>query len=282
MSDSLRTDRQRALDAPDADREAKIEHLLLGGLDHYFAAQYDQAINVWTRALFLDRSHARARAYIERARSALAERQRESEELMHTGLAAFERGDGGEARRLLQAAIADGAPADQALAVLDRLNRLETSAPGRLPAQPSGERRRLAPARISGPPRRSVGMALALVMTVVVAGAGYVAIAENRVGWRGWMPFGDAPAAGAAGLPPRNTELPLPRRGEAALTRARALVASGRLRDAVTALDAVRVTDAQKGAADQLRSDIQRQLLALAAPATPSPAGGQRLDRRAP
>ena len=126
MSDPLRTDRSRALDAAsDADRDAKIEQLLLVGLDHYFAAQYDHAINVWTRALFLDRSHARARAYIERARSALAERQRESEELLQTGVAAFERGDGGEARRLLQAAIDGGAPSDEALAVLERLNRLE-------------------------------------------------------------------------------------------------------------------------------------------------------------
>jgi hypothetical protein len=32
----------------------------LAGLDHYFAAQYDFAIQVWTRVLFLDRSHARA------------------------------------------------------------------------------------------------------------------------------------------------------------------------------------------------------------------------------
>ncbi len=103
----------------------KIEQLLLVGLDHYFAAQYEQAINVWTRALFLDRSHARARAYIERARSALAERQRESEELLHDGVAAFQRGDGDEARRLLQAAIDSGAPSDEALAVLDRLDRLE-------------------------------------------------------------------------------------------------------------------------------------------------------------
>ena len=88
--------------ASHVDREAKIEQLLLAGLDHYFAGQYDQAINIWTRALFLDRSHARARAYIERARSALAERQRQSEELLQTGVAAFHRGDGEEARRLLQ------------------------------------------------------------------------------------------------------------------------------------------------------------------------------------
>ena len=61
-----------------AERDAKIEQLLLAGLDQYFAGQYDQAITVWTRALFIDRSHARARAYIERARSAQAERQRDA------------------------------------------------------------------------------------------------------------------------------------------------------------------------------------------------------------
>src|SRR5882724_13009585 len=118
MSDPLRTDGSRALAAaPEADRDAKIEQLLLVGLDHYFAALYDQAIHVWTRVLFLDRSHARARAYIERARSALAERQRESEELLHSGVAAFDRGEGSEARRLLLAAMSQGAPSDQALAI---------------------------------------------------------------------------------------------------------------------------------------------------------------------
>src|SRR5438046_4293725 len=128
MSDPLRTDGTRARDgAPAPDRDAKIEQLLLVGLDHYFAACYELAINVWTRALFLDRSHARARAYIERARSALGERQRESEELLHNGVAAFDRGEGGEARRLLQAAIERGAPSEQALAVLERINRLETT-----------------------------------------------------------------------------------------------------------------------------------------------------------
>src|SRR5437764_3851648 len=127
MSDPLRTDGSRALEgASDADRDAKIEQLLLSGLDHYFAAQYEQAINIWTRALFLDRSHARARAYIDRARSALAERQRQCEELLQTGVAAFHRGDAEEARRLLQAAIEAGAPPEDALAFLDRLNRLDS------------------------------------------------------------------------------------------------------------------------------------------------------------
>jgi len=44
MSDPLRTDGSRAPDArSDADRDAKIEQLLLVGLDHYFAGQHEQA-----------------------------------------------------------------------------------------------------------------------------------------------------------------------------------------------------------------------------------------------
>src|SRR5580704_19569172 len=106
MSDSFRTDGSRALEGvSDADRDAKIEQLLLSGLDHYFAARYEQAINVWTRALFFDRSHPRARAYIDRARSALAEQQRETEELLHAGVAAISRGEAAEAMRLLRAAV---------------------------------------------------------------------------------------------------------------------------------------------------------------------------------
>src|SRR5437868_13862396 len=111
--------------ASETGRETRIEELLLAGLDHYFNGQHELAINVWTRVLFLDRSHARARAYIERARSAQAERQRESEELLQNGVSAFQRGDGDEARRLLEAAIEGGAPSEEALVVLERLNRLE-------------------------------------------------------------------------------------------------------------------------------------------------------------
>src|SRR5437660_5291697 len=86
-------------------RESRIEELLLAGLDHYFSGQHELAISVWTRVLFFDRSHPRARAYIERARGAIAERQREGEELLQTGMAAFERGDTAQARELLTAAV---------------------------------------------------------------------------------------------------------------------------------------------------------------------------------
>src|SRR5260221_7450078 len=150
MSEPYRSD-IADVDAPasGADRDAKIEQLLLVGLDHYFANSYELAINVWTRVLFLDRSHARARAYIERARSAQAERQRESEELLQNGVSAFHRGDGDEARRLLAAAIEGGAPSDEALVVLERLNRLEMAvAPESVLTATRGDR-----ARASGAPR---------------------------------------------------------------------------------------------------------------------------------
>src|SRR5512144_3115417 len=113
MADFLPHDDDRA---ERRDRTARIEELLLAGLDYYFAGEHERAINVWTRVLFLDRGHARARAYIERARSALAERQRESEELIQRGMAAFDQGDSAGARELLSAAIARGGPHDVAFA----------------------------------------------------------------------------------------------------------------------------------------------------------------------
>jgi len=53
----------------------------------------------------------------------------------------------------------------------------------------------------------------------------------------------------------------VPTAGEIALAGARNLVARGDLRAALSALEKVRPTDPQKGAADRLRADVQRQLL---------------------
>src|SRR4029434_7485694 len=101
MTEPVRTPNASDRSLSDAEREARIEELLLSGLDRYFGGRYEQAINIWTRVAFLERRHGRARAYIERARSALAERQRESEELTHNGIAAYEAGDLQTARDLL-------------------------------------------------------------------------------------------------------------------------------------------------------------------------------------
>ena len=284
MSESPRSEsapaRDTATSPSDGDRDAKIEQLLLVGLDHYFATQYQEAINVWTRALFLDRSHPRARAYIERARSALAERQRQSEELLHHGVDAFHRGEGDEARRLLQAAIDGGAPSDEALAVLERLNRLDAS-PGAAPSVQSAPRRERAPeAPVSAEPAaRSLRrwIALASIAVVIVAVGGFATLSPGTgVDWQAWLPFDTLSRPASTPAPARETMLALPRRGEIALGRARQLAATGHLHEALGLLDSVRSTDAQRPDADRLRADIQRQILALTPPTPDKPDPGRR------
>jgi hypothetical protein len=73
----------------------------------------------------------------------------------------------------------------------------------------------------------------------------------------------------------------LPRRGETALARARALASSGRLSGALAALDAVKPTDAEKVEADRLKAEIQKQLITLAAvpPAPARPAQSAPVSR---
>jgi tetratricopeptide (TPR) repeat protein len=271
MSDSLRNGDSRTIEgASDAERNAKIEQLLIAGLDHYFAARYEQAINVWTRALFFDRGHPRARAYIDRARSALAERQRESEELLQRGVAAFRDGDRDEAKRLLQAALDSGAPPDEALPLLDRLHRegeagLSVSGgPQRavsIASTPFSSRSRLASAARSEPAfSKSGALIVGGLLLAVLLGLSLYAL-RATVSTEGSTNPPDAPVGAPFAPASRDVALPLPRRGEMALDRARALAADGHLHEALTALDMIRPTDPQKPEADRVRSDIQHQLL---------------------
>jgi tetratricopeptide (TPR) repeat protein len=288
ISDPLRTEPARIHDAESAaGRDAKIEQLLLVGLDHYFAADYELAINVWTRALFIDRSHARARAYIERARSALAERQRESEELLQKGVAAFSRGEGDEARRLLQAAIDGGAPSEEALTLLDRMNRFEAAPPPVAIVRADRRTREEAAPAERHPSRSMAGLIAFLLLGAAIVGLATFAASRDRIEWRAFVALVESAGRVAAPAPPpaapviREAPLPLPRRGETILARARALAASGHLRDALALAESIRATDPQKFEADRLRADIQRQLLALTeVPILAAP--GEQASRRVP
>ena len=118
MTDPTRGEDQAPESLSDVERQSRIEQLLVSGLDEYFAGRLDHAINVWTRVLFLDRTSDRARAYIDRARRAQAEKQRETEALVHQGLQAFDAGEVEQARTLLTSALEHGAPHEQTLPVL--------------------------------------------------------------------------------------------------------------------------------------------------------------------
>jgi hypothetical protein len=261
MTDPLRTDHlPDAGEVPERERDARVDELLLAGLDHYFVGQHELAVSVWTRVLFLDRGHARAKAYIDRARSAIAERQREGDELLHTGAAAFDRGDAGAARTLLTSAVERGTHREEALVLLERINRFEPT--------------RVRPARSLAPPPadplpepsaadRSGSSRAAWIATGVLAGlatAGVVAwIALTRPDWLPLNPAAIAPRTAVAEEP-----LPVPSPSEAWVSRAHVLYEHGRLRDALGVLDAVSDSGPLKREADELRAAIQRRLLEAA------------------
>ena len=112
--------RDLADDAEGADRESRVEQLLLAGLDQYFAGQYEQAIDVWTRVAFLDRRNSRAKAYIDRARGLVAEQQREVEALVQEGVAAYQAGDLANAKTLLTRAVRLTVPMQWPLPLMSR------------------------------------------------------------------------------------------------------------------------------------------------------------------
>jgi thioredoxin-like negative regulator of GroEL len=283
MSEPLRTEPSRTPEpASRAERDAKIEQLLLDGLDRYFAGQYEQAINVWTRALFLDRNHARARAYIDRARGAQAERQRESEALLHDAAAAIQRGDAAEARRLITAASTRSEVSDELPALVERLERLERSTTPYLPLPDASEPPRLT-LDDSPAPRAPLSWVVLAGLVLVIVAAGLLAAGAARPEWNALVDRSLSRSAArvpaAAPSPRESAPLPLPRRSEAALARARMLVSGGKLRDALTLLASIRPTDPERAEADRLRAEIQHQLIAIgppaAAPAAP-PDGAAR------
>ena len=264
MTDPRRSDTLRPDDGrPDLDRDGKIDELLLAGLEHYFGGRHQEAINVWGRVLFLDRGHARARAYIDRARGALAERQRKTEELVHEGVAALDRGDGRAARRVLASAVENGDPHDLAHADLDRLDRLaapptspgQAPGPARRPATPDDLATRRLLAQAPRPVRVWPILAAAVMIGAVILFAASRDLLKPLVD-REWR---QPPAGAAVSLAPEPVVAPRP--AEVALARARELFRSGHLKTALAVLDRVSVADALAPEALRLRADVQRMLL---------------------
>ena len=169
-------------------------------------------------------NHATARAYIERARSALSERQREGDELLHAGAAALGRGDRLAARQLLTSAIERGANGEDALALLHRLDRLEAA------------------------------------VSPIVAGVLIAALVGTYL-WLAADPL-DLTAAQVTSPQVAEDPLPVPAACEIRLLRARDLYAKGRLREAAALLEAGDPDERHRASMDELRGTIQRQLLA--------------------
>jgi tetratricopeptide (TPR) repeat protein len=235
------------------DRDSRAEALLVEGLDRYFAGRYDDAIHIWTRVLFLDRSHARARAYIDRARTAVAEGQRRAEEMLQTTGDLIAAGDTHRARVLLSKVVGTMADDERAAALRVLLERVERAGVGG-----AAGRQAIVDAVRVRPHAASTGRSVAWY----AAGGGVIALALFAMAMTGWSGWTNAPAP----LPSVRTfvELPALSTSEAAIVRARTLYARGRLAEALRALDRVDPDSANRTLADGLRVEIQQVLLAAA------------------
>jgi len=274
MSEPLRTPADPA-PASEAERDALIEKLLLAGLDQYFDGRYEEAVNVWTRVAFLERGHGRARAYIERARGALAERQREADELLHRGIEAYDAGDMQAARDLLTRAVADGGANETAQVFLQRLGRLERADaspsstinephlwPARSPRAESPSVRRPVP-RSDAVTRPSTNWIATITVCAVVA-ASILFAAQPIASWLGERPIAAPPAESRPAEP-----VPIVRVSEMRLARAMELHRNGRLHDALRLLEDVGAADPLRPQADRLAAAVQHDLLILAPDAAP-------------
>jgi len=241
-------------------RDGQIDALLDEGLDRYFAGRYEDAIHLWTRVLFFDRSHARARAYIERARTSLSEIQRRSDELLQASRDLLEQGETDAARRLLAEAVAGSGDDVQASTLLVRLERMERVRA--LTGALETELPATAPAR-RGDWTAAPWLVLWVGLPILVIAGVIVVVQSGRL----TQDSTDAalvatrPGAPVVTVPAR---LPVLSSSEVALVRARTAVAHDRLSDALVALDRVDADSPERPAADQLRIDIQQLLMASA------------------
>ena len=245
-------------------RDSQAEALLVDGLDRYFDGRYEDAIHLWTRVLFLDRAHSRARAYIDRARTALAEQQRRAEEMLERSRDLLDRGQTDAARHMLAEAVASSGDDERAAALRLRLERVERAhAPrstGRLPivaapeVLPGWSWRRRSPA---------------MIIAAVVAASALIVLTATSPAGRDWMGFGAAVETLESSTTPAT--LAVLSISEAALVRARTLYGRGRLAEALQSLDRVDDDSPVRQEASALRVEIQRLLLAGSQEHGPSP-----------
>lgn len=245
-----------------ADTDGRIDALLVSGLDAYLRGDFESAIHIWTRVLFLDRDHGRARAYIERARSALAEGQRRTDLLAAEGVDTFERGEVERARALFTEVLSADASHDVALGMLSRLERI---APG-MPAAAAGGRNGggdTTPRLELAGDRPVTGFAgRAWAVWLVVGGVLLAALAFGPAAALRPTAWGGTSTA-IAPIPDSLTVLPEPRVSDGALRRCRSLVEVGRVHDALAECGRIGPGDVRRAEADALVARIQRELLAV-------------------
>jgi hypothetical protein len=223
------------------DQAARIEQLLMAGLDEYFAGRHDRAVQVWSRVFFLDRTNARARAYIERARGAVAERQRLAEAAVAAGEGEPSRMRDDDVHAALPETRAPGRDGEGLLVVSGALAaRLAPPVPR--PADALG-----VPPAITRPARIAHALLVAAAGVLLFV-AGYTVAARDRLAE--WV-SGVSVRSGALADEPVHAS-------ETALNEARQALAARRYDDARRALARIAAADPLRRQADELAAELQR------------------------
>lgn len=243
-----------------ADRDSRTEALLVEGLDRYFAGQYEEAIHIWTRVLFLDRNHARARAYIDRARTTLAERHRQSEEMLEASHDLLEQGRTEAARHLLTEAVATMGDDEKAAALRVKLERLERLESAHLRRRASDRPNAGVPAT-PRPAWRSRGRSVGALLVGTAAIAVVLVALGTRPSVSDWLGLRSSTEQLTVSTVTSKWPTALSS-ADVAFVRARNLYSRGRLAEALQALDRVDPDGPARLAADELRIEIQQLLLA--------------------
>ena len=196
-------------------------------------------MQVWSRVFFLDRANARARAYIERARSAVAERQRVAEATA-AAAADVHRGWAAEARPAEARLIADPGVLVVSGALAARLAPPQTA-----PEADPADRGDVGPTAATRRAKVAHGLLVAAAGVLLFV-AGYTVAARDRI-----FVF-------VSGVSSRRAPAANARASEVALHDARQAFDARRYDDARRALARIPAGDPLRPAADVLVAQIQR------------------------
>jgi hypothetical protein len=191
-------------------------------------------------------------------------------------VAAFQRGEFETARGLLRSAVESGAATEEALALLERLNRLEAAGVRqdiRSPHRKAPEAGR-PEAEARGRDRSWLGWIAAGVVLGIASAAVTIGVLWTR--GEQWLPL-DSGTATESSARTRDDSLPIPSASGVSLARAQAQYERGHLHEALLALQAIGPGDPLIADADRLKAGIQLKLLESArAGQFSAPAGSSR------
>ena len=262
--------------ATSEDDQKKIEQYVADGDRAFEAADYSQAIDLWSRIFLIDVTNDQASERIERAKAKRQEQERKAEQLLAVGVEAFERGDTAKAHADLNEVLRLDPRNTMAQEYLDRLGDTLKPEPVRpAPSQKeetydlfdddlsSGfgttgysdsmvqdeaaeEAAKARPRATVPPPARKLPLGmLALVLGVLVLGVG---------GWFAWSRFTKAPEVEED-----------PGAGAAIMGRASMLAGRGDYDRAIALLRDIKPGDPQHDKAMVMIADLQQKKATSAA-----------------